>query len=233
LEMKDPFDFGNEVLENGTEIFYQKTERDETEVRLLLKAGGARYDPPAKEGCGHMLEHLIAKKTHSFPDELARDYFALEHDLEWEAFTNFESIYLKGDSSTAEISSLLFFLGEFLKRSQLTEELLEKEKEIVIREMGDEQKVKELSDVVLETRRALFGDHPFSRLIYAGGTLWTVNSLNIDDIIEHRRKFFLASNLTVIAISSLDLEKLKTEIQKYLALPRGKDRISKASKGLS
>jgi hypothetical protein len=38
--MKDPFKFENEVLENGTEIFYQKTKRDETEVRLLLKAAG-------------------------------------------------------------------------------------------------------------------------------------------------------------------------------------------------
>jgi predicted Zn-dependent peptidase len=230
LKNKDPFDFEREILENGTEIFYQKGERDETEIRVLLKAGGARYDPIGKEGCAHMLEHLIAKKTHYFPDELAMSDFLLEHDLKWDAWTNRESIAIEGNSSSVETNSLFFLLEEFLKRSQLDEELLEKEKEIVISEMKPYQKIKNWVEVELETKRVLYGNHPFSRIVRPSGTLWTVNSLNVDDLVSHRKKFFVAPNLVILIISSLSLEKLKMEIQEHLTLPEGKVEYPKPPK---
>jgi predicted Zn-dependent peptidase len=230
LKNKDPFDFERGILENGTEIFYQRGERDETEIRVLLKAGGARYDPVGKEGCAHMLEHLIAKKTDYFPDESAMSDFLLEHDLKWNAWTSQESIGMEGNSSTAETNSLFFLLGEFLKRSQLDEELLEKEKEIVISEMESYQKIKNWVEVELETKRILYGNHPLSRIIRPSGTLWTVNSLNVDDLMSHRKKFFVASNLVVLIISSLTLEKLKMKIQEHLTLPEGKVEYPKPPK---
>jgi len=48
MQNKEPFSFSKIILENGTEIFYKRIKGKETHIRILLKAGGARYDPVGK-----------------------------------------------------------------------------------------------------------------------------------------------------------------------------------------
>lgn len=86
-EKKEPFSLKKVILENGTEIFYKKVKGKESQIRILLKAGGARYDPPGKEGCAHLLEHLIFKKTKKIPNEFLIQKYALDNFLEFGAST--------------------------------------------------------------------------------------------------------------------------------------------------
>jgi len=218
---KDPFKFEFERVDNGMEIFYQQG-RFETEIRLVFKAGGARYDPVGKEGCAHMLEHLIGKKTSNFSEEKAMNAFILEHDLRMTAWTDLESIVIGGNSIKSEWRALFFLLEEILKRSKLNEELLEKEKEIVISEMHPYYKMKEWIDVELETKRILYGNHPFSRIIRPSGTPSSIRSLSVEDLTDHRNRFFVASNLSVVIITNFGLEKVKEEVQKHFSLLEGK-----------
>ncbi|MCD6255143.1 MAG: insulinase family protein, partial [Deltaproteobacteria bacterium] len=98
MQNKEPFSFSKIILENGTEIFYKRIKGKETHIRILLKAGGARYDPVGKEGCAHLLEHLILKKTKNFPNEFLIQRYALENFLEFGASTGLESLILGGGS---------------------------------------------------------------------------------------------------------------------------------------
>lgn len=217
---KDPFDFEQETLDNGIKIFYKRHPRNETEIRVLLKAGGARYDPVGKEGCAHLLEHLMTRGTARF-NEITLDDYVLKHNLNWNAYTDFESIGFEGHCWT-EIKALLFMLGEFLGRPKFEDKLLEKEKKVVIREMEPWQKIKNWVKVEIQTSEALYGKHPFSRIIKANGTLLSVNSLTLDDVVGHWKRFSVAPNLSLIVITPLKLKTLKTMIEEYFDLPDGK-----------
>jgi predicted Zn-dependent peptidase len=226
---RDPFAFEREVLDNGTEIFYQRG-GFETEIRLVSKAGGSRYDPIGKEGCAHLLEHLMAKRTSYFTDEKLMNEFILEHDLRMTAWTDLESIVIGGNSTKSEWKPLFFLLEEILKWSKLIEELLEKEKEIVISEMLPHYRMKEWIDVELETKRILYRNHPFSRIIRPSGTPSSVRSLSVEDLTAHRKRFFVASNLSVVIITNFRFEKAKKEVQKHFSLREGKVKYPRSPK---
>ena len=219
-EKKEPFSLKKVILENGTEIFYKKVKGKEGQIRILLKAGGARYDPPGKEGCAHLLEHLIFKKTENFPHEFLMQKYALDNFLEFGASTSLESLIL-GGGSIDNIENLLFILREFLVYHKLEERLLEKEKIVIAREMGNYQKIKVLAHIKLEAKKALFHNHSFSRIINPAGTLWALNSLKIEHLEEHKRKFFIAPNLSIIILTPLPLKEIAPKVEGYLSLPKG------------
>jgi len=239
MQNKEPFSFSKIILENGTEIFYKRIKGKETHIRILLKAGGARYDPVGKEGCAHLLEHLILKKTKNFPNEFLIQRYALENFLEFGASTGLESLIL-GGGSIDNIESLLFILREFLIYHRLEKGLLEKEKVVITREMGIYQKIKALAHIKLEVKKALFHNHTFSRIINPAGTLWTLNSLSIEHLEGHKKKFFIAPNLSIIILTSIPLKEIVPKIERYLSLPKGEKIIypkplsdfPKPSKGL-
>ncbi len=239
MQNKEPFSFSKIILENGTEIFYKRIKGKETHIRILLKAGGARYDPVGKEGCAHLLEHLILKKTKNFPNEFLIQRYALENFLEFGASTGLESLIL-GGGSIDNIESLLFILREFLIYHRLEKGLLEKEKIVITREMGIYQKIKALAHIKLEVKKALFHNHTFSRIINPAGTLWTLNSLSIEHLEGHKKKFFIAPNLSIIILTSMPLKEIVPKIERYFGLPRGEKIIypkplsdfPKPSKGL-
>lgn len=220
---RDPFDFEKEVLDDKTELFYQRTRRSETHMRLSLRAGGGRYDPIGKEGRAHMSEHLTGKKTAHFPTEFAISDFDLEHGLEWGARTNWEGIYLLGNSETRKLKYLFFLLKELLVEHQIEEGLLEQEKNVVVQEMDISHKNKNWLKVYLDTNKSLFGNHPLSRMTSPLGTFWSVSSLDINDLKEQRKKFFRAPNLAVVVITSLSQMKIKTMIEEHFTLPDGKN----------
>lgn len=226
----DPFAFKKEGLENGTEIFYRKNETKETHLTLLFKAGGGRYDPEGKEGCAHMLEHLVLKKNLDFPDKIAIEEFVLEHGLEKNGFTNADSIQFVGNSNRKEVNSLFFLLEAIIKRHQLEEYLLKEEKGVVISEIKPRNKNKNWINVELERNNLLFGKNPLNRFLAATGTPQSVSSITIEDILKNKRKFFVAPNLAVIAITDLSLEKIKSEIEKCFKLPTGKINYPKSPK---
>jgi predicted Zn-dependent peptidase len=226
---RDPFAFEREILDNGTEIFYQRG-RFETEIRLVFKAGGARYDPVGKEGCAHLLEHLMAKKTSYFKDKKQMNEFILEHDLRMTAWTDFESIVMGGNSIGREWRALFFLLEGCLKHPQLSKEVLEKEKEIVISEMHPNYKMKEWIEVELETKKVLYRDHTFGRILRPSGTPESIRSLRIEDLMEHYRRFFVASNLAVVIISPLELERMKAKVLEHFSLPPGRVKYPKPPK---
>lgn len=217
---KEPFSLKKVILENGTEIFYKKVKGKENQIRILLKAGGARYDPLGKEGCAHLLEHLIFKKTKNFPNEFLMQRYALDNFLEFGASTSLESLVL-GGGSIDNIEHLLFILREFLVYHKLEEEFLEKEKIVIAREMGNYQKIRALAHIKLEVKKALFHNHTFGRIINPAGTLWALNSLRIEDLEQHRRKFFIAPNLSIIILTPLPLKEITEKVSHHLSLPKG------------
>lgn len=223
----DIFDFERETLHNGLEIFYQKSKLNETHVRVFFKAGGARFDPYGKEGCAHLLEHLLGKRTRHFSDQIARDDFILEHCLDWGIFTDWEIIWLKGTAFQKEVDNLFFFIQEILFNSKIKEDLLEKEKMVVISEMDETQKIENWIKVEMETRKALFGNHPFGRIISPAGTIQTINSVTIKDVINHQRKFFVTSNLVIVTHTNLKLKTLKDKVERFIVLPQGKIKYPK------
>lgn len=219
---KDPFDFKKTVLDSGTEIFYQKNPRNETEIRLLLKGGGTRYDPIGKEGCAHMLEHLIWKRTKMFSDEIARRDYEISNLVKTNAHTDYDSIWLEG-SSLKKIKPLFLELSTSLTQHEIKKDSLEREKKVVFQEMDVFQKDEIIYQFSQKTQETLFGSHPFSRIVASNGTLWSVQNLTTADLIAHRDQFFIAPNLAIVIITDLSLDEVKQKLEKYFALPENKE----------
>jgi len=220
---KDPFAFERMRLKNGSQIFYQPAEDKQTILRFLLKAGGARYDKPEREGCAHLLEHLIGEKTRSYGKIELRDY-QLENLISMMALTNMESIWVKGNCPEKKVNQLLSLIKDQLtfSEAQITEKVLTEEKQIIRQEMSLNHTDPDLHQAQLEVRSALLHDHSFSRFIDAMGSAQSLNRIEREDLIDHYSQFFIAPNLFVVAITRLSKSEVRNLVLDLPLFHKGK-----------
>jgi predicted Zn-dependent peptidase len=223
LKIKDPFYFEKIILNNGTEIYYRRTNTKETEIRLLFKAGGKRYEEIGKEGCAHLLEHCLFKRTARFPNELSLQKYVLRHFLDVNAVAENESICLMGHSYSRS-TPLFILMGELLN-PRLEQKDIEEEKLVIAQEMDSYEIVEGLIKMRKETAQTLYRNHPYAKRAIEigkrGGILQSLKLLTLEDLERYYKKYFIAQNLAFIVITNRKLKEIESNVEEFLNLPSG------------
>lgn len=179
-------------------------------VSVWFRAG-ARYDPDGQEGMAHLFEHLYMTRTKRYPDKIQRFRDLESRGIYFNAKTNYESVFYYQIQLTKELYNSLKILIEALNNSSFRKQDLEREKEIIINEKNRSE-VDPKNYIYQLSREGLWPNGTLAKNIF--GDAHSLKSININDLIEYQKKFYLAKNLFFVIISNEKTASLKRFIEK-------------------
>lgn len=208
------------TLENGLRVITAPMQNTRAMTIIVLVGTGSNYEAEKMNGISHFLEHLFFKGTKHRPKagdvHRALDRLGAEHN----AFTSKEVTGFWVKSADKYFDESLDIISDILLEPLFKEEELEKEKGVIIQEISmyedlPQRKVLEIWDSML------YPNQPAGRSI--AGTKETVSSIIKKDIIDYRKKHYIASNMVVAVAGNIDETRTFKKIEKvFNKIPRGR-----------
>ncbi len=191
-------------LSNGIRVITDKMEGVRSVSLGVWVNAGSVFEQAAVSGCSHFIEHMLFKGTSR---RSARD-IAVEMDAiggSMNAFTAKECTcyYVKVLDDKTETA--VDMLADVLLHSKLAKEDIEREKGVVLEEIGMTEDSPE--DLVFEkAAQTFFRDTPLQRPIL--GTAETVSSLQRDALCAYMVEHYGSGDLVIACAGSFEREKL-------------------------
>jgi predicted Zn-dependent peptidase len=219
-----------ERLDNGLEVWHVPLPRTHTGALCLLVGVGSRYEPAAKNGLSHLVEHAVFRGTRKFPSSHAFNTRAETcssgfHAATYRDFTSFEASFLP--EKLAEVLEL----GAELCAAPLLDEI-DTERAIILEELGeDEQTRTRLPHVDELSKRELFPGSPFARPI--GGTARLVSGFTTADCKAWHQRHYVAKNMLLVVAGPLEATGVRATVASaFRSLPAG-ERIAVEPAGMA
>jgi predicted Zn-dependent peptidase len=211
-------DYQLNTLKNGLRVLSINMPHTASVSVAVYTAIGSRYETLEKQGISHFLEHMIFKGTPTRTyDDINKevDYYGSEVN----AWTGKDrtSYYIKGMAERAE--SFMDILSDILKNSTFPEDEVEKERQVILKEMlmdRDEvyRCVHQLND------RTMFTEQALGREII--GTEKTVNGITRDDLVSYLKDHYTGANMMLGVVGKLDHAQILEWAEKYFGdIPTG------------
>lgn len=197
--------------QNGLRALVIPMESNPTVSIITMTSTGSIHENKENNGISHFLEHLHFKGTEKRPnvkiiseelDNMGSIYNALT-DSEVTAY------YTKGDSKN--FSKMLDLISDIYLDATFPEKEMEKEKGVIIEEINmyedmPQNQVEELLNSLL------YGDQPMGRPI--AGTKENIRKMTRVDILDYKKKNYVAEKTLVVAVGNVDKGKAFKEIEK-------------------
>lgn len=179
----------------------------------LFVAAGSRFEQDHEHGLSHLLEHMAFKGTAS---RNARDIAAtIENvggDLNAETGVEQTGYFAHVLAEDAELA--LELLADILCNSQFDNAELEREKNVILQEIGAVEDTPD--DLVFDHVQACaFSGQAIGRPIL--GTRSTVMGFNRDSVAAYLRRHYLAETIVLAAAGDVDHDRLVAKAQTVLA----------------
>lgn len=161
---------------------------------------GARHESEAENGIAHMLEHMAFKGTEKRSARLiAEEIEAVGGDLN--AYTTREHTVYYARVLKDDVPLAFDILGDILLNSVFDEGELERERHVILQEIGQAHDTPD--DLVFDLLQdAIYPDQPLGRPIL--GTLDTVRALDRTMLWSYLDTHYRADNLVVVATGNVD-----------------------------
>lgn len=187
---------------------------------------GSYNEPKSMEGISHLIEHLIF----SCGDEKKRKAFyerTRELGASINAYTSTRVTCFYFTVLSKNLDEMVALLADVLANFDLTEEILQKEKEIVKQEIKAAQ-LNHWNTLDEKLRQAVFPYSKFSVPVI--GYEKTVDSLTVEDVLTWYKTYYTKKNLTVVMVGDIHFMRRK-HIQSLIdLLPEGEEKVIFPSK---
>ena len=198
-------------LSNGIRVVAQKLPSYRSVSAGVWMNTGSTKETKQQSGIAHFIEHMMFKGT---KNRSAKDIAAEMDGVggQINAFTAKECTcyYVKVISEYLETG--LDVLGDMLMNSVFAQEEIEKEKGVVIEEIG--MSIDNPEDYVHELMsRTYYRDHPLAKPIL--GTIDSVNSMTHEKLIEYVHANYGADNAVISVAGNFEENKLMDQLEKY------------------
>ncbi|HYB20807.1 MAG TPA: pitrilysin family protein [Thermodesulfobacteriota bacterium] len=184
---------------------------------------GSRYESPGTNGISHFVEHLLLKGTaRRKAEDISREVTAVGGSLN--AYTQWEYTQLHISILPAHLSLALDILADIARNSLMTEEMVEKERKVVLEEISL-AKIYPPSYVLNLVTRTLFAPNPLEMPI--SGTEETVKSIRRGALVQFYRAHYRPNNALLTVVGNVDPGHAQALIQeKFSSWPRVEERPS-------
>lgn len=187
-------------LKNGLTVATDPMGHLETAAIGVWVSAGGRYETEAVLGVSHFLEHMAFKGTTSRS--------ALQIAEEIESVGGYLSAYTSREQTgyfvrclKADVPLAVDLLGDILMRSTFEEDELERERGVILQEIG--QCADNPEDLIYDLlQEAAFPDQPLGRPIL--GTNETVNGINQEMLRNHMKRFYGSDSMWVVGAGAVD-----------------------------
>ncbi len=123
-------------LGNKIHLILQPAERNEVNLEFTYSAGGSWFEQPGDRGRRHLLEHCLISSTEDMNFTQLKDYcFAQEISLN--AYTDRLTMTIVAAGHKEDFGKILDLLLKFFLQPVLLQADLDREKEIVLREISE------------------------------------------------------------------------------------------------
>src|ERR1017187_531084 len=188
------------VTANGLSI--QRMELPGTRALTVLVAfdAGARNEAPEENGMAHFLEHLVFKGGEKYPTYKDVNETAERLGGVLNAYTSHDLVAFHITVRAESASEAIDLLTDFVARSRLDSEELDRERGVVIQEINRAyDQPSTVAEYLID--RAAFGEHPLGRTVL--GPEQNLKSFTREGIVAFRERrwagsrggAFLAGNL--------------------------------------
>lgn len=201
--------FSNFTLENGMKIFlYEKHSLPLLNIVFAFDVG-TKNETDATNGLVHILEHYIL-----FRGTEMRTGKQVGHDIR--AHGAYFNAHTGRDLATFELSLPSKFTDfslenqkEILFQLKLTQEELDKEKQIILEELNQikDDPLKYATALVYQN---LFQNHPYQRPIY--GKEEIIEAATVKEIQNFHQKYFVPANCALAIVGDFDMEEMQEKI---------------------
>ncbi len=206
------------VLDNGIRVISEHIPHLHSASIGVWVSTGSRHEEESERGISHFIEHMLFKGT---PQRSARD-IAREIDSVGgvlNAFTSREHTCYYAKVLSAFLPKAVDLLADILLNSLFAEEEVEKERQVILQEIG---MIEDTPDDLIHdlfTRNFWMG-HPLGKPII--GTAESVSSFTGEMADTFRKRRYLPGDIIISAAGLVDHDELVKLLAPFAALEPGK-----------
>jgi predicted Zn-dependent peptidase len=207
-------------LANGLTVASDRMSGVESATLGVWVAAGARHEPEPVNGIAHLLEHMAFKGTSRRSAQLiAEEIEAVGGYLN--AYTTREYTAYYARILAEDVPLAADILGDILQHSTFEETELERERAVILQEIGQAEDTPD--DIIFDHLQAVaFPDQPLGRPIL--GSPETVRRLSRDSVSSYLKSRYGASSMLLVGAGSIDHDQLVRLAEAHFsALPRTAD----------
>lgn len=197
-------------LKNGLKVFlYEKHTLPLINMAIAVNLG-TKDESEKTSGLVHILEHYILFRGTEFRSgtEISQDI--RRHGAYFNAHTGLDLAVYEISLPAEYADFALKNQKEILFNLKLTQEELDKEKDVILEEISqvEDDPIKYASSLVYQN---LFKGHPYQKPIY--GEKEIIESATVEQIEKFYRKFFVPSNCALSIVGDFNTEEMEEKVK--------------------
>ena len=197
--------FRQTTLANGLRVATCEMPHTRSVTTSMFIGVGSRYEPAEQSGVSHFTEHLLFKGTRRRPTPLEISATVEGTGGVINGGTEQEQTVYWCKVAKPHFAESLDLLVDMLRNSLFEEESIEKERMVVIEELGmmndyPNSRVDALIDEML------WPDHPLGRDI--GGTKESLSNITRDMMLDHTSRFYTPTNIVLSVAGNVTHEEV-------------------------
>ncbi|MBT5766353.1 MAG: insulinase family protein [Kordiimonadaceae bacterium] len=201
------------TLNNGLRVVSDEMSNVETVTVGAWVDVGSRFETADENGLSHMLEHMAFKGT--------KRRTALDIAEEIENVGGYLNAYTSREHTTyyarllkEDLELGVDMLGDILQHSTFIADELERERGVIIQEIGQAEDTPD--DIVFDLMQsAAYPDQPMGRPIL--GTTELVNAYSRSDLMHYMSNHYKASTMAVVAAGNFDHDKFVNMVETHFS----------------
>lgn len=196
------FSTTKKVFDNGMRVIFHEMPWAESTTALLWVGAGPCYESKEISGAAHFLEHMFFEGTQKYPNnrELTK---AIEFDGgDVDAYTQREYVSYQAKFPNDNSKKSISFLYEVLFNSLLHEDVIEKEKSIIIQELH--RRIDDLeSERWDQLAKCIWSEHhPLGRRVV--GSEESIKNMNRHVLVSYHKHYYIPSNMTLVVAGNFN-----------------------------
>jgi predicted Zn-dependent peptidase len=192
------------ILSNGLRVASRYMPSVETAAVGLYADTGSRYEPARLNGIAHLFEHMVFKGAGG---RSAREISEAIEDVggDLNASTDRDGTNFMASVMAEHIPLGVELIADMILRPQFTQAELEREKDVVLQELGEARDTP--NDIIFDDlQSAAFADQPLGRSVL--GDEESIESITVEDLHDWRRSQYRSGSLSLIAAGKVDHDAL-------------------------
>jgi zinc protease len=217
------------VLDNGLRIFLLEKRNYPLVSAVAAVNVGTKDETAETSGLVHILEHCILFRGTELRSgsEIGQD--VRRHGAYFNAHTGQDIAFFEISAPAEHAEFALKNQREILFNLKLTQEELDREKEVVLEEFSqmEDDPIQRATSLVYEN---LFRNHPYGNP--PQGRPETVRALTVGNVQEFYQRYFVPSNCSLAVVGDFTLKEMEGAVRRIFAEVKG-ERLAKPEIGLA
>lgn len=207
------------TLGNGLNVLYQKKEGNGVVIQILVNVG-SNDETPTEQGISHFLEHILFEGTVKRPTNLDISNEIEKIGGDFNAYTTNERTCFYIKVLKKHFAKAIEVLADMMQNSVLKEEHVNKEKNIVLKEIDMVHDEPSFYQWIL-LQKNVFTKHPAKNPTY--GDRKVIENLTRKKVMKFYKKYYNPKNMVVSIVG--DVNNWREEIERRFIQNGGKKHV--------